>query len=244
MTRAMELAPSNPSFLDMRNAILVGRHRRTSAASTTPQIWKVFATRGMGFFAGSLGGDDAAPGAELRDRRRPSIRTRVPSPAPSPTSDTGQPGRRASRSPWPSRASGVGQPDRGHRRRRPYTIGPVPGGQLQQARGQRRRLRPGRRATSRSADAAPPRNFAVRRDWAAASGGATVVALQRPGLHDFGCGPAQALDLSQATGWGSTTGNDNGHARPTCSCPSTSWSTCSRQVDITGFGVDPPADLR
>ncbi len=60
VTRAMELAPYNPSFLDMRNAILVadnsvygGRHRGT--------IWKVFASRGMGFYAGSFGGNDTRP---------------------------------------------------------------------------------------------------------------------------------------------------------------------------------------
>ena len=64
VTRAMELAPYNPSFLDMRNAILVadtslfqGRQRA--------QIWKVFASRGMGFFAGSLGAGDSKPGASF-----------------------------------------------------------------------------------------------------------------------------------------------------------------------------------
>src|SRR4051794_25441319 len=62
VTRAMELAPYNPSFLDMRNAIIVadnsvynGKQRAT--------IWKVFAKRGMGFSAGSLGGNDSSPSA-------------------------------------------------------------------------------------------------------------------------------------------------------------------------------------
>jgi extracellular elastinolytic metalloproteinase len=62
VTRAMELAPYNPSFLDMRNAILVadnavfhGRHHRA--------IWRVFARRGMGFNAGSFGGNDGGPAA-------------------------------------------------------------------------------------------------------------------------------------------------------------------------------------
>lgn len=50
VTRAMELSPANPSFLDERNAILLadtavfnGRDRAT--------IWRVFAHRGMGYFA-------------------------------------------------------------------------------------------------------------------------------------------------------------------------------------------------
>ena len=71
VTRAMELAPYNPSFLDMRNAILVadtsvfhGKHRHA--------IWKVFAHRGMGFFAGSLGGNDATARGELRDAAGPT----------------------------------------------------------------------------------------------------------------------------------------------------------------------------
>jgi hypothetical protein len=62
VTRAMELAPANPSFLDLRNAMLLadtavfaGRHHDA--------IWTTFASRGMGFHAGSLGGDDATPSA-------------------------------------------------------------------------------------------------------------------------------------------------------------------------------------
>jgi extracellular elastinolytic metalloproteinase len=64
VTRAMELAPSAPSFLDMRNAILVadtsvdqGRHHTA--------IWQVFAHRGMGFYAGTLGAGDTAPAASF-----------------------------------------------------------------------------------------------------------------------------------------------------------------------------------
>ena len=64
VTRAMELAPGNPSFLDMRNALLLadtslyqGSHHAT--------IWKVFADRGMGFYAGSFGGGDTSPGPDF-----------------------------------------------------------------------------------------------------------------------------------------------------------------------------------
>jgi len=61
VTRAMELSPYNPSFLDMRNAILLAD---TSAYQGADQatIWKVFAGRGMGFYAGSNGGGDSSPG--------------------------------------------------------------------------------------------------------------------------------------------------------------------------------------
>jgi extracellular elastinolytic metalloproteinase len=65
VTRAMELSPSNPSMLDERNAILLadmavsgGRHQKT--------IWRVFAHRGMGYFAGALNGNDTSPAASFR----------------------------------------------------------------------------------------------------------------------------------------------------------------------------------
>ena len=64
VTRAMELSPANPSLLDERNAILMadtvvfGRKYENT-------IWKVFAHRGMGFYAGALSGDDASRGADF-----------------------------------------------------------------------------------------------------------------------------------------------------------------------------------
>src|SRR5262249_23761928 len=59
-TRAMELSPFNPSFLDERNAILqAGLVLR--GGGQTAGIWGVFAQRGMGWFAGTLDGDDSHP---------------------------------------------------------------------------------------------------------------------------------------------------------------------------------------
>ena len=54
VTRAMELSPPNPSFLDMRNAILVADTVASGGASHG-DIWNVFAGRGMGFFAETNG---------------------------------------------------------------------------------------------------------------------------------------------------------------------------------------------
>ena len=67
VTRGMELAAENPSFLDMRNAILLA-DQAVNAGANEDAIWQVFADRGMGYFAGSLGGDDTAPGADFRCR--------------------------------------------------------------------------------------------------------------------------------------------------------------------------------
>ena len=60
VTRAMELSPPNPSYLDMRNAIL-DADVLAFAGGHVDDIWTVFAGRGMGFFAESLGGDDESP---------------------------------------------------------------------------------------------------------------------------------------------------------------------------------------
>jgi extracellular elastinolytic metalloproteinase len=63
VTEAMRLSPRNPSFLDMRNAILqanqVGVLDGRSDQEAT--IWQVFASRGMGFFASTAGADDTTP---------------------------------------------------------------------------------------------------------------------------------------------------------------------------------------
>ena len=55
-------------------------------------------------------------------------------------------------------------------------------------------------------------DFQVRKDWAAESGGASVADFNGPDFSDFGCGPAQAIDLSQATGWGEHDGRRRRHA--------------------------------
>jgi extracellular elastinolytic metalloproteinase len=60
VTRAMELAPFNPSFVDMRNGILLA-DQSTHGGSHQDAIWRVFAKRGMGFSATSDGGGDTTP---------------------------------------------------------------------------------------------------------------------------------------------------------------------------------------
>jgi hypothetical protein len=69
--RAFRDVPEQPSFLDMRDAIL----RADPADAAT--IWAVFARRGMGCDAATDGSDDTAPQA--------GFSTSCPVPAPSPT---------------------------------------------------------------------------------------------------------------------------------------------------------------
>ena len=61
--RAMELAPPDPSMLDMRNAILQAETVATApgapfaGSDDTSNLWTVFAHRGMGYFAATTGSD-------------------------------------------------------------------------------------------------------------------------------------------------------------------------------------------
>ncbi|MGC4111104.1 MAG: M36 family metallopeptidase [Nocardioides sp.] len=62
VTRAMELAPYDPSFLDMRDAILVADTAVYHGGDHTA-IWQVFAIRGMGWDADTDGAADTHPTA-------------------------------------------------------------------------------------------------------------------------------------------------------------------------------------
>ena len=235
VTRAMELAPANPSFLDMRNAILLadtavfdGAHRAT--------IWSVFAKRGMGFFAGSLGGDDAVPG---HDGHVPPTGTKKGLVSGIVRDvDTGQPvaglpvtvafqggGGRANPS---DVTDSVGR----------YEIGPLPVGTYRKVVVGGSGYDP---VTTRAKVVATGTalDLDVRRNWAASSGGATVADFTGPD-ESPSCGPAGAIDGSLTGGWSSTTGDDAG--TPTdVFVPKYLTVDLARPVDVTGFGVDPAA---
>ena len=85
VTRAMELSPANPSYLDMRNAILQA-DLVVNGGKAHDTIWTVFAHRGMGYFAAAIDGDDTAPDRGLRVCRRGRERRRGRSAARSSTS--------------------------------------------------------------------------------------------------------------------------------------------------------------
>jgi hypothetical protein len=51
------------------------------------------------------------------------------------------------------------------------------------------------------------KNWLLRRDWAALSGGGSIAAFNGPDYTPFGCGPTGAIDQSQGNGWGSDTDN-------------------------------------
>ena len=60
VTRAMEFSPADPSYLDMRDAILLA-DRVVDHGHAQAKIWQVFAARGMGFQASTDGATDTSP---------------------------------------------------------------------------------------------------------------------------------------------------------------------------------------
>ena len=240
ITRAMSLSADDPDMLDMRNAILQADLVAFGGAHHD-QLWTVFANRGMGYFAGSIDSADTTPGEDFH----------VPPPDSAPhdavvsgiVSDptTGEPVAGAL-----VQVAGQGEEftatsDADGR----YTIGGlVPGTYAKVAASAPGYFGDAHSGTAVSeADFDPTQDstdFSIVRDWSATSGGASVVEFDGPDFSDFGCGPAGALDTSLSTGWGSTTGDDNG--TPTnVFVPKALVVELPQPVDIASFQVDPTA---
>jgi extracellular elastinolytic metalloproteinase len=200
VTRAMELSPSNPSFLDERNSILQA-DLIASGGKLQKKIWQVFAKRGMGFFAAALDGDDAQPVEDF------SMPPAASTPRGTLTGtvtdqDTGAPVAGLTVG-FGGHASGfAGDYVATTAADGLYTIsGILPGTYAKVfARGagydtQTKTLSIGSNTSIV--------NWQVRHDWAAASGGGSVVSFTGPDYTAFGCGPSKLIDQSQAAGWGS-----------------------------------------
>lgn len=234
VTRAMELSPYDPSMLDQRNAVLMADSAVYGGANHDA-IWQVFAERGMGFYAGALGGEDAAPGASF-DTPPTGNRT---------SSITGTVTDSATHAPVAGvpvtlafqGADQLANPTAVTDANGEYSLGPVPVGRYPKL------VVNGAGYVPVITDvnvtkAGAHQDFSVERDWAAKSGGASVTDNNGPNYSDFGCGPDEAIDLSQASGWGSTTGDDNG--TPTnVFVPKYITIELPQAVDIDHFGIDP-----
>jgi extracellular elastinolytic metalloproteinase len=202
VTRAMELSPANPSFLDMRNSILQADAVAGGANRNT--IWSVFAHRGMGYFAASVNGDDARPSEDFS--LPPAAGTQQGKLIGSVSDqDTGKAIAGATVA-FGGHASGfpgdlAALSDANGR----YSIGNIFFGTYPKvfAAG------PGYdTVVLPSLTINKPttvQNWSLRRDWAALGGGAVVTAFDGPDYTDFGCGPSGAIDQSLGTGWGSDT---------------------------------------
>ena len=204
VTRAMELSPANPSFLDMRNAIL--QADLVQGGSHRDAVWGVFAHRGMGYFSAALNGDDARPvedfslppGAKAKTAKLKGTVT---------DADTHQPlagavvafGGHASGFPGDlvGVTNGVGRYDV-----KKVFVGTYPKVSASA---------PGFDTVVTTKTIAQGENvldFSLRRDWASLAGGGQVTAFDGPDYTGFGCGPTGAIDQSLGTGWGSDTDHD------------------------------------
>ncbi|GAA2631572.1 M36 family metallopeptidase [Paractinoplanes durhamensis] len=198
VTRAMELSPADPSYLDMRNAILIA-DRVVAGGKHQGSIWKVFAKRGMGFFAATVDGSDTEPIEDFA----------LPPAAGSPKSsiagvvtdrDTGLP------------AAGVAVTFGGHSSgfAGSYAAVTDAAGNYQiknvflgtypkvaaSGNGYERQVR-----TVTVTKQPGTVDWAVRRDWAASQGGAQLVDFSGDDYTAYGCGPGQAIDMSPGSGW-------------------------------------------
>lgn len=224
VTAALRLSPPEPSFLDMRNAILVAA--AADPAALRAKIWKAFADRGMGFYAGATDGADIAPVENFQtppDAATPrgTITGRIV--------DAGGAG-------VPGITVGIGGLDAGPDKRTAvtgadgtYTIADVPVGTyanvVASAPGYDRALI---KNVTVAVGAPGVANGTVRRNWAV---GATLRSTAGSENAEMGCGPKQAFDGLPGSTW--STSQPGGDKELVLQLP--------EAVDVTGFGVDPGA---
>ncbi|WP_030439492.1 M36 family metallopeptidase [Actinoplanes subtropicus] len=199
VTRAMELSPANPSYLDERNSILAA-DLVVDGGKLQKTIWKVFANRGMGYFAASLDGADTQPVEDFSmppaaNTPRGTLTGKVTD-ADSGTAVAGLTvgfGGHASGFAGDLMATTAADGS--------YKISDILPGTYAKvfARGAGYDQQV---ATLSIPSHAVVKNWAVRKDWAASSGGGKVVSFTGPDYSPQ-CGPAFLIDQSQGTGWGS-----------------------------------------
>ncbi|GAB1646004.1 M36 family metallopeptidase [Krasilnikovia sp. MM14-A1259] len=198
VTRAMELSPANPSYLDERNSILQA-DTIVNGGKLSAKIWNVFAKRGMGYFAGAIDGDDAQP---VEDFSLP------PAPGTPRGTLSGKVTDADTKAPLADAVVGFGGHASGFAGDYAATTGAdgtytitdiLPGTYPKvfvRASGYDTQSR-----TLSVAARANAADWAVRRDWASTGGGSHVVSFDGVDYTKYGCGPAALFDQSSGSGW-------------------------------------------
>ena len=238
ITRAMELSPPDPSFLDMRNAILQADVVANGGANA-PAIWNVFRHRGMGFFASATDGNDIHPHA---DGSAP------PDCAIDPCSTlSGRVVERLAGTPVRGLHVALGGHDSGFpgmdltattNAQGHFSIANVPDHRYTDLVIDGPGVEP---LTLHGVGVHGPSHLTahVYRDWAASDGGANIAGSTPPNYAAFGCGPKEVIDRSHLFGWGSDAPNSTiGSA---VKGPRSVVIALPRAVDISAFAVDPGA---
>ena len=238
--------PGHPGHGALAVQPVVPRHAQRAArgghrplqGQVPRKIWNTFASRGMGFYAGSLGGDDAPPAADTKTppnkvkkgvltgtvEDSPPVSRSAASPSPSPSRARVWPTR--PRSPPPTaRTPSVRCPTGHYGKLTVNGAGYVP--DLAGRHGRRR--------------AAPGLDFSVRPRLGRRERRRDGRGLQRTRLQRLRLWARRRPSTSRlATGWGSTTGNNKG--TPTnVFVPKHLTVDLKRKVNITSFAVDPSA---
>jgi len=232
ITRAMSLSSDDPSMLDMRDAILQADTVAYGQAHAT-KLWRIFANRGMGYFAGAIDGNDAYPGEDFSMPPAPTTpRTSITGTVTD--SLTGDPvaGALVQVAGFGDQFSDVTGADG------TYEIDGLYAGTYAKVVVSGAGYIPVDQAVD--THGSPQVDYDLIRDWAASSGGAEVADFTGPDYTPFGCGPGEAIDTSLTTGWGSTTGDDDG--TPTnVFVPKHIVIDMHTTVDVDSFGIDPSA---
>jgi extracellular elastinolytic metalloproteinase len=199
VTRAMELSPNNPSMLDERNSILEA-DLVNFGGSHHDAIWQAFAHRGMGWFAGSVDGDDTQPVEDFQTPPPPSSFGKLLGKVID--QDTGKPisGIRVA---FGGHSSGFSSDLAGLTKQNGlYDIKRVPVGTYPKifasGAGYDTVVQP---PTAFTADTATVVNWNLRRDWASIFGGASIDLVTGSAHTLFGCGPVKAKERNLGNGW-------------------------------------------
>jgi extracellular elastinolytic metalloproteinase len=234
VTEGMRLSADDPSMLDMRDAILAADEAIYGGAHTSV-LWNKFADRGFGFYAGSDGSSDAAPVADFNTPPPPGTPTgRI---AGTVTDSEGNPlegavVRIAGHSEFSDTTDANGD----------YKITGVPEGTWPKVVASFPGYEPAFDAVTVTGGQRTDFDPSLRRDWAAASGGATIASFTGPDYTPFGCGPGGAIDLSQGSGWGSeTTADGSAGTSPADIEPKEIVIELPEQIAVTEFAVNPAA---
>ena len=233
VTRAMEMAPYNPSFLDMRNAIIVADNSLYNGKQRAT-IWQVFAKRGMGFSAGSLGGNDASPSASFDTP--PATITLGTITGVVTDADSGLPVPNVHVT-LAFQGAGLVNPT--------VTTGPDGSYSLTVPEGDYGKLEVQGQGYSEQEDvqvaggATTTVDLDVRKDLATKAAGATTPS--QTGVLFTGCSPRQAVDQNLATGWSTNINTGTSQAATRHFVPKNFVVRLDQKYDVKDFQVDPSA---
>ena len=227
VTAGMELSVYEPSFLDMRNAILQADAVYGNRINAD-LIWSVFAARGMGFFAAAIDSRDVRPVEDFS--LPPAANTPTGTLAGTVVTETGVPvpGARVGVAGWGNGAVATTNAE-GR-----WSISDMPAGLyprlFARAAGG---LEVGVAADVRvTGGATTTREIVLRRDWSAYLGGARVTGATGNDDDDTGCGPSMVIDQDASTTWRT----DSPAAVPG---PKLLTVALPEPVDLTSLELDP-----